>query len=114
MSRSGTQKSQSSRSYMNGINGHMSLPLRDRQPQLIQIPTQPPSVQTQRRNSATSMLMRTSQPPSHRHLRLIHSQSHGPAYSPDLVDLSVSSTQLVIGNRAWDVDLSKDPQLQQP
>jgi len=120
MSRSGTQKSQSGRSYANGVNGHVSPPLRDGQPQLIQIPTQPPSVQTQtqapapqRRNSAASMLMRTSQPPSHRHSRSIHSQSHGPAYGPDPVDPSVSSTQLVIGNRAWDVDPSKDPQLQQ-
>lgn len=121
MSRSGTQKSQSGRSYANGVNGHVSPPLRDGQPQLIQVQTQPPSVQSQtqapapqRRNSAASMLMRTSQPPSHRHSRSIHSQSHGPAYGPDPVDPSVSSTQLVIGNRAWDVDPSKDPQLQQP
>ena len=46
--------------------------------------------------------------------RSIHSQSHGPVYGADLVNPSVSSMQLVIGNRAWDVDPSKDPQLQQP
>jgi len=113
MSRSGTQKSQSGRSYANGINGHVSPPLHDGQPQFIQIPTQPPWVQTQRHNSATSMLMRTSQPPSHRHSCSIHSQSHGPAYGADPVDPSVLSMQLVIGNRAWDIDPSKDPQLQQ-
>lgn len=119
MSRSGTQRSQSSRSHANGVNGHVSPPLRDGQPAPIQAP--PPSMQPQtqtpapqRRNSTASMLMRTPHPSSHGHSRSIHSQSHGPVYGPDPVDPSVSSTQLVIGNRAWDVDPSKDPQLQQP
>ncbi|KAH7883368.1 hypothetical protein F5I97DRAFT_233934 [Phlebopus sp. FC_14] len=77
LSRSATQKSQSSRSQTNGVNGHVS-----------------PSRDAQRRNSTASAL-RPSQ------------DARG-----DPVDPTVSTTQLVIGNRAWDVDPSKDPQQQ--
>ena len=121
ISRSGTHKSHSGRSQANGVNGHVSPPLRDGQPAPIQ--SQPSSIQTQppapqRRNSTASMLTRTpSQAPLHGHSHSVsqaRSQSRGPSYGSDPVDPSVSSTQLVIGNRAWDVDPSKDPQPQQP
>ncbi|KAI6100590.1 hypothetical protein F5141DRAFT_1190326 [Pisolithus sp. B1] len=43
-----------------------------------------------------------------------HSQTSSAAHvhPPDPVDPTVSSTQLVIGNNAWEVDPSKDPQQQ--
>lgn len=37
-----------------------------------------------------------------------------PTSAGDPIDPTVSNTQLVIGDRAWDVDPNKDPQAQQP
>ncbi|KAL4068736.1 hypothetical protein V8B97DRAFT_2008657 [Scleroderma yunnanense] len=122
VSRSATYRSQSGRSQVNGVNGHVTSPSRDGQPVPVQtqsppIPTQAQTTAAQRRNSTASMLMRTpSQAPSHGHsfsMSQAHSQSQGPGYGPDPVDPSVSSTQLVIGQRAWDVNPLKDPQPQQ-
>ncbi|KAG0703324.1 hypothetical protein DFH29DRAFT_1043075 [Suillus ampliporus] len=84
LARSQTQKSQSRRSQVNGVNGHVSPP-RDVQPQVYQ---------EQRRNSTASALRPTQEPRG------------------DPVDPTVSTTQLVIGGKAWDVDPNKDPQQQ--
>ncbi|KAG1740843.1 uncharacterized protein EDB91DRAFT_341376 [Suillus paluster] len=82
--RSHTQKSQSGRSQVNGVNGHVS-PHRDAQPQVSQ---------AQRRNSTASALRPTQEPRG------------------DMFDPMVSTTQLVIGGKTWDVDPNKDPQQQ--
>lgn len=82
LSRSQTQNSQSGRSQVNGVNGHVS-PARDVQPQVSQ---------AQRRNSTASTRRPTQE------LR------------GNPVDPTVSNTQLVIGGKAWDVDPNSDPQ----
>ncbi|KIJ66127.1 hypothetical protein HYDPIDRAFT_110291 [Hydnomerulius pinastri MD-312] len=56
-----------------------------------------PSRDAQRRNSTASALIKPAQEPR-----------------GDPVDPTVSNTQLVIGNRAWDVDPNRDPQQQKP
>lgn len=110
LSRSATHRSQ--RSQANGINGHAPP---SREPSVQQ---QAQAQQAQRRNSTASGLIRA---PSHaRTYGHSHSQSYSHsqtssaahAYPPDPVDPTVSGTQLVIGNKAWDVDPSKDPQQQ--
>lgn len=82
--RSQTQRSQSGRSQMNGANGHVSPP-RDAQSQ---------APQAQRRNSTASALQPTQEPRG------------------DPIDPTVSTTQLVIGGKTWNVDPNNDPQQQ--
>ncbi|KAG6332130.1 hypothetical protein ID866_6960 [Astraeus odoratus] len=122
LTRNGTHKSASGRSQANGVNGHVSPPIQTSaqpQPQSQSQQQQPPS--QQRRNSTASMVVRTpSQARSHAHSQSYshpQSQTQSPTYGhggPDPIDPSVSSTQLVIGNKAWPVDPSRDPQLQKP
>lgn len=113
LSRSATHKSQ--RSQANGINGHVS-PSREQPSSAIQQQAQ--TQQAQRRNSTASGLVRVpSQARTHGHSHsqsYSHSQTSSAAHvhPPDPVDPTVSSTQLVIGNKAWEVDPSKDPQQQ--
>ncbi|KAI5990501.1 hypothetical protein EDD15DRAFT_2452693 [Pisolithus albus] len=110
LSRSATHKSQ--RSQANGINGHVP-------------PSHEPSVQqrararrVQRCNGTASGLVYA---PSHaRTYGHAHSQSYPHsqtssathAYPQDAVNPTISGMQLVIGNKAWDVDPSKDPRQQ--
>ncbi|KAI6043491.1 hypothetical protein EDC04DRAFT_710864 [Pisolithus marmoratus] len=113
LSRSATHRSQ--KSQANGINGHMS-PSREQSSSAIQQQAQ--AQQAQRRSSNASALLRSpSQGRTHGHAQ---SQSHSRSqmssaaqvHHPDPVDPTVSSTQLVIGNNAWEVDPSNDPQQQ--
>lgn len=113
LSRSATHKSQ--RSQANGINGHVSP---SHEQSLPAIQQQHQSQQAQRRNSTASGLVRApsqARPHGHAHSQSYsHSQTSSAAHvhPPDPVDPTVSSTQLVIGNNAWEVDPSKDPQQQ--
>ncbi|KAI5990979.1 hypothetical protein EDD15DRAFT_2450643 [Pisolithus albus] len=110
LSRSATHKSQ--RSQANGINGHVP-------------PSHEPSVQqrararrAQRHNgTASGLVYAPSHARTYGHARsqsYPHSQTSSAthAYPQDPVDPTVSGMQLVIGNKAWDVDPSKDPRQQ--
>ncbi|KAI6002014.1 hypothetical protein EDD15DRAFT_2473073 [Pisolithus albus] len=110
LSRSATHKSQ--RSQANGINGHVP-------------PSHEPSVQqrararrAQRRNgTASGLVYAPSHARTYGHARsqsYPHSQTSSAthAYPQDPVDPTVSGMQLVIGNKAWDIDPSKDPRQQ--